>query len=161
MPFNEMYLPLLRMAFPDSPMVYLRRDPRDVCVSMLSHHLAHGFHCGYRFEDIVAHVTATATLAGELFAAYGAAAPLVLRYEDFVARQEEVTRALLAHLGLSFEEACLRFHASPRYAPTPSYERVTRPLDAASVGRHRRFAARLAPHAATLAPVLAAGGYPP
>jgi hypothetical protein len=159
MPFNEMYLPLLRMAFPDAPMIYLRRDPRDVCVSMLAHHLSHGFNCGYRIEDIAGHVAATAGLAGHLFSAYGEPAPLSLRYEDFIVGQEHLTRALLAHLGLPFEDACLQFHASARYAPTPSYARVARPLDAASVGRHRHFETELAPHLATLAPVLAAGGY--
>lgn len=161
MPFNEMYLPLLRMAFPESPMVYLRRDPRDVCVSMLAHHLTHGFHCGYRIDDIVSHVADTAALAGHLLHVYVREAPLVLRYEDFVADQEGTTRALLGHLGLPFEEACLRFHASPRYAPTPSYAQVARPLDAGSIGRHRRFAVQLAAHAAELEPVLTAGGYRP
>ena len=161
MPFNEMYLPLLCMAFPEAGFVYVRRDPRDVCVSMLAHHLSHGFHCGYRIEDIVRHVAATAELAGHFLRAYGEPTVLALRYEDFVADQEGATRMLLRHLGLPFEEACLRFHENPRYAPTPSYARVAERLSDRSIGRHRNYTAHLAAHAGGLEAALTAGGYRP
>jgi tetratricopeptide (TPR) repeat protein len=161
MPFNEMYLPLLRMAFPEAGFVYLRRDPRDVCVSMLAHHLSHGFHCAYRIEDIVRHVAATAELAGHFLRTEGEPVTLALRYEDFIADQEGVTRKLLRHLDLPFEEACLRFHENPRYAPTPSYARVAeRPSDR-SIGRHRNYAAQLAARLGELDAALMAGGYRP
>ena len=53
MPFNEMWLPLVRMAFPRAKIVRVVRHPLDVCVSMLSHQLTHGFNCAYRIETIV------------------------------------------------------------------------------------------------------------
>ena len=52
MPFNEIYLPLIKMAFPNAKIVRVVRHPLDVCVSMLSNNMTHGFHCGYRIEDI-------------------------------------------------------------------------------------------------------------
>ncbi len=62
MPFNEIWLPVLRMAFPHAKIVHIVRDPRDVCVSMMSHHLTHGFNCGYRIEDIVHQLAAVSDL---------------------------------------------------------------------------------------------------
>jgi hypothetical protein len=160
MPFNEMYLPLLRMSFPGAGIVFVRRDPRDVAVSMLAHHLAHGFNCAYRIEDIVRHLAATSELVAHYERELGGFG-LMLRYEDFIADQESQTRRLLAHVDLAFDAACLRFHESPRYAPTPSYARVAEPLNDRSIGRHRYYAVQLAAHVGELGPALTAGGYRP
>ncbi len=160
MPFNEMYLPLLRMAFPEARVVLLRRDPRDVAVSMLSNHLSHGFNCGYRIEDIVRHLAATAALVGH-YERVTVLPVLELRYEGLVADQDGETRQLLERLGLPFEDACLNFHENRRYAPTPSYAQVAERLNARAIGRWRRFSAELEPHLAALEPLLTAGNYRP
>jgi Flp pilus assembly protein TadD len=159
-PFNEINLPLLHMVFPEAKLVLVKRDPRDVAVSMLSNNLSHGFNCAFRIEDIVQHLAATDALVSGYEREFGCAAH-VLQYEQFVGNQEEETRRLLAHVGLPFEDACLRFHESRRYAPTPSYARVAEKVNDRSVGRWRYFATELAPHVATLGPVLAAGRYRP
>jgi Tfp pilus assembly protein PilF len=158
MPFNEIYLPLLKMAFPQAKIVRIVRHPLDVCVSMLSNNLTHGFHCGYRIEDISHHLAAVS----ELVEHYGRELQLdefVLRYESLVADQAGETRKLLDYLGLPFEEACLSFHENPRYAPTPSYAQVTEKLNDRSIGRHRHYAQQLKPHAARLEKVMSAFGY--
>jgi hypothetical protein len=160
MPFNEMYLPLLLMAFPAAKVVHLQRDPRDIAVSILANNMSHGFNCGYRIEDIVRHLAATAGLMA--YYRHEFTCPVFdLRYEEFVANQERDTRRLLDLLGLPFEEACLRFHENPRYAPTPSYARVAEPVSDRSIGRYRHYAAQLEPYLGELAPVLTAGGYRP
>jgi hypothetical protein len=66
---------------------------------------------------------------------------------------------LLDHLGLELEPACLSFHENPRYAPTPSYAQVTQQLNDRSIGRHRHYAAQLAPFAPQLQSLIAARGY--
>lgn len=160
MPFNEMYLPLLRMAFPEAKIVRMQRDARDICVSMLANNLTHGFNCAYRIEDIVRHLAATADLVAHFGQELGAG-ELILRYEDFVADQNGETQRLLRHCELPFEDACLQFHENPRYAPTPSYARVSERVSDRSIGRHRHYAAQLEPHLGELGPLLTAGGYRP
>jgi hypothetical protein len=142
------------MVFPEAKLVLVKRDPRDVAVSMLSNNLSHGFNCAFRIEDIVQHLAATDALVSGYERELGCAMH-VLQYEQFVGDQEAETRRLLAHVGLPFEDACLRFHESGRYAPTPSYARVAEKVNDRSVGRWRHFAAELAPHLATLEPALA------
>jgi Tfp pilus assembly protein PilF len=158
MPSNEIYLPLLRMAFPHAKIVRLIRHPLDVCVSMLSNNVTHGFNCGYRVEDITHHLAAVCGLVAHYESELELGA-FTLRYESLVADQEAQTRALLDYLGLPFEETCLRFHESRRNAPTPSYAQVTEKLNDRSVGRHRHYAQQLRPSAARLKDVLAAFGY--
>jgi tetratricopeptide (TPR) repeat protein len=158
MPFNEIWLPLIRMAFPRAPIVHVIRHPLDVCLSVMANHLTHGFHCGYRIEDIVHHLAAVFGVV-EHYRREFDVGELELRYESLVANQEAETRRLLAHLGLELEESCLRFHETRRYAPTPSYAQVTEKLNDRSIGRHRHYAAHLKPFLPQLAPLMARYGY--
>ena len=134
------------------------RHPLDVCVSILSNNLTHGFNCGYRIEDTVHHLAAVHELIG-CYEREMEIDALVLRYESFVREQHTQTRRLLDFLGLPFETACLEFHESRRYAPTPSYAQVTERLNDRSIGRHKHYAAQLAPFLEQLRPMLAAYGY--
>lgn len=158
MPFNEIWLPLVRMAFPHAKIVRVVRHPLDVCVSMLSNHLTHGFNCGYRIEDIVHQLAAVFDLVGhydrELDHAH-----LTLRYEAFVRDPVAETQRLLDHLELPFEPACLAFHRNRRYAPTPSYAQVTEELNDRSINRYRHYIEHLEPFLPRLAPWLAALSY--
>ncbi|HEY0939099.1 MAG TPA: sulfotransferase [Steroidobacter sp.] len=158
MPFNEMWLPLVRMAFPLAKIVRVIRNPLDVCVSMLSHELTHGFNCGYRIESIV-HQVGTMSDLTEHYRRELDLADLTLRYEDFVREPEMQTRRLLDYLELPFEPACLAFNEQRRYSATPSYSQVTEPLNTRSVYRHRHYEEQLAPFISQLAPSLTAGGY--
>lgn len=163
MPFNEIWLPVIRMAFPDAKIVRILRHPLDVCVSMLANNMTHGFNCGYRVEDIVHHLVAVSGLDTHYATVTQGAGvwpgEFVLRYEDFVADQRGVTERLLRFLELPFEEACLDFHRNPRYAPTPSYAQVTEKLNDKSIGRHRHYARQLAPFLPDLDPLLRARGF--
>lgn len=158
MPFNEIWLPLVRMAFPQARIVRVLRHPLDVCVSMLANNMTHGFNCGYRIEDIVHHLLAVSDL-DEHYARELASDQLQLQYERFIADQRSETVRLLAHLGLDLEPACLTFHENPRYAPTPSYAQVTQQLNDRSIGRHRHYARQLQPFQSQLERLVATRGY--
>jgi hypothetical protein len=158
MPFNEVWLPLITMAFPNAKVVRVVRHPLDVCVSVMSNNLTHGFNCGYRIEDTVHHFAAVFDLVEHYRRELGHDEHL-LRYESFVASQEKETRRLLDYLGLPFDEACLRFHESTRHARTPSYAQVSKPLNDRSIGRHRHYVRQLAPFVPRLERIMAAHGY--
>lgn len=158
MPFNELYLPLIKMAFPRAPIIRAVRHPLDVCVSMLSNHFTHGFNCGYRLPDIAAHLAAMFDLM-EHYGRELQPQELIVRYEELVDDQEGVIRRLLAYMGLPFDEACLRFHENPRYAATPSYAEVSEKLHGRSLGRYRHYAAQLRECLPVLGPMLSAAGF--
>jgi Tfp pilus assembly protein PilF len=157
-PFNEMWLPLLRMAFPSAPVVRVVRHPLDVCVSMLSNNLTHGFNCGYRIADIARHLSAVHELV-DCYEQEMQVNVLVLRYESFVADQHAQTQRLLDWIGLSLEPACLTFHENRRYAPTPSYAQVTEKLNDRSIGRYRHYLTHLRPFVPQLQRIMSAHGY--
>jgi Flp pilus assembly protein TadD len=158
MPFNEMWLPLLRMAFPAAPVVRVVRHPLDICVSMLSNNLTHGFNCGYRIADMARHLAAVHELV-DCYEHEMQVNVLVLRYESFIADQLGETQRLLDWVRLPLEPACLTFHENRRYAPTPSYAQVTEKLNDRSIGRYRRYLAHLRPFAPQLQRIMSAHGY--
>jgi len=158
MPLNELYLPLLRLAFPAAPLIAVGRHPLDVMVSAMSHDFTHGFNCGYRLDDAARHYALIETLMAEWRRLPGIASHQ-LRYENFVAGQRDETEALMAHIGLPMEPAQLAFHESPRFAPTPSYAQVQEPINDRSIGRWRHYARELEPARAILAETIASSGY--
>ena len=158
MPLNEVHLPLIRLAFPESTIIRMIRHPLDVAVSMLSHNLTHGYNSGYKLETIIAHMLAIHDLNTHYDDALGHPA-LDLKYEQFVAEQRGHTLRVLGHIGLGFHEACLRFHTNPRHAPTPSYAQVSKPLNDRSIGRWKPYERFFAPFMNEIGPVIAALGY--
>ena len=70
---------------------------------------------------------------------------LEVDYEALVEDLEGGARRLIAHLGLPWDDACLRFYESQRKVGTASFAQVRRPIYKGSVGRWRRFAAHLDP----------------
>ncbi|MDH5617261.1 MAG: sulfotransferase [Gammaproteobacteria bacterium] len=158
MPFNEVYIPVLRMAFPKAPIIHIVRNPLDVCVSMFANKLNHGFNCAYRIEDIAHHLLAVHELHGH----YREQMPtneIVVQYETFVRDQKNETQRLLDAAGLPFEDACINFHETKRYAPTPSYATVSEAVSARAVGRHVHYRTQLRSFAETVRPLLKAHGY--
>lgn len=154
MPVNEIYLPLIRLAFPDAPMIAVRRHPLDILVSIMMHDLTHGFDCGYRIEDAAHQLAAVSALTAH----YDAPA-YRFSYERFVADQAGETDQLMAYVGLAAEPAQSRFHESRRHAPTPSYAQVREPLHDRSVGRWKNYRAELASVVPIVAEAMQRDGY--
>ena len=75
---------------------------------------------------------------------------LEVDYEDLVASQEAVSRRLLAHAGLDWEDACLHFERNAKASLTASAAQVRQPMYRSSVELWRRYERELAPLAARL-----------
>jgi len=143
-PNNFPSVGLIHLMLPNAKIIDARRHPLDSCFGSFKQHFAHGQAFSYDLVEI-----------GEYFLEYRrmmrhwqAVLPgrvLELRYEDLVRDQEGQTRRLLAHCGLPWEDACLRFHETERPVRTASSEQVRLPIYSSSVNHWRHFRAELAP----------------
>lgn len=158
MPFNEIYLPLIRMAFPEAKILRVIRHPLDVCISMLSNNIGAGTACGYRLEDIANHMGALFDLIDHYERVLGLST-CVVRYEALVRDPQTEVRRMLEHLNLPFDEGCLRFHERAHNCPTPLHAVTPGKLQDRSVGRHRHYSSQLAPAAGRLRKLMAAQDY--
>ena len=68
-----------------------------------------------------------------------------VQYEELVANQEEVSRELIAYLGLEWDEQCLEFHKTKRVVKTASNLQVRQPMYTRSVERWKNYECHLEP----------------
>jgi tetratricopeptide (TPR) repeat protein len=143
-PNNFPSVGLTHLMLPNAKIIDARRHPLDSCFGSFKQHFAHGQTFSYDLVEI-----------GEYFREYRrmmrhwqAVLPgrvLEVRYEDLVRDQEGQTRRLLAHCGLPWEDACLRFYETERPVRTASSEQVRQPIYSSSVNHWRHFRQELAP----------------
>ena len=138
LPGNFLHLGIIARLFPGARIVHCLRDPLDTCLSCYFHDFG-GIHpyaydlgdlgFAYRqYECLMDHWRSTLPLP-----------ILEVRYEDLIADQEGMSRALVAFVGLDWRDECLQFHRTPRLVHTASYDQVRRPLYTSSVGRARHY----------------------
>lgn len=155
-PVNFLYIGLIVRALPDARIVHLRRHPLDSGYALYKTLFRMGCPYSYDLEDIAAYLLAHRRLMDH----WRAVAPgriLDVDYEALVADQEVVSRRIIDHCGLDWQDACLTFHENAAPAATASAAQVRQPIHARSVGLWRRYADQLSP----LAAALAAGGVDP
>ncbi len=146
MPLNFFYIWLIHRALPNARIVMLRRDALDSCLSNFRQLFATGFSY-YNYSLDIDDTAAYYEHFDELVARWRQSVPssryLELRYEDIVYDQENQTRKLLEFCGLTWNEACLRFHENAAPVATASSVQVRQPLYTGSIGRWKKYGDRL------------------
>jgi hypothetical protein len=141
-PNNIFYFEHLHVIFPDSPLVHVVRDGRDVVCSLLTMDWIDsrtGAPIDYtRDARKAAEYWASAVRAGrQAGAKIGAKRYREIRYEDIVRQPEATLRSLFEFLGEPWDDAVLRFHenTSRSLAGESSAAQVSKPLYATASGR--------------------------
>jgi len=146
MPLNFFYVWLIHRALPNARVVALRRDPADSCLSNFRQLFATGFSY-YNYSLDIDDTVAYYKSFDKLLAVWRRGMPpsryLELQYEDIIHDQENQTRKLLEFCGLSWNEACLRFHENSAPVATASSVQVRQPLYSSSIGRWKKYGDRL------------------
>jgi tetratricopeptide (TPR) repeat protein len=143
-PLNFLHLGVIATLFPRAQIVHCRRHPLDTCISCYLLNLAGPF----PFKNDLSHFAAYYRDYERLMAHWRTVLPtpmLELHYEELTADPEPVSRRLVAHCGLDWDERCLRFHETERPVRTASMLQVRRPIYRSAVGRWRRYAKQLQP----------------
>jgi tetratricopeptide (TPR) repeat protein len=156
LPHNFLYAGHIARALPNASIVCLRRDPMDTCLSNFrqlfaqtspyydySFDLLNTGHYYMLFDQLMAHWQQT--MPGRI---------LQINYEDLVENQETVTRRLLAHCRLDWNDACLRFEENESPVSTASAVQVRSPMFRSSLQRWKRYE----PHLRELRELLESSG---
>jgi tetratricopeptide (TPR) repeat protein len=143
-PLNFFFLGLAAELFPDLKVIWCRRDPRDVAVSIHAENFSLDAPFATSWEGIAEYMTAEA----RLMALWQKVLPVPmfeLRYQTLVENPEEKARELMHFLGLEWNPACLEFHASSAAVQTPSRWQVRQPVNRNGLGRWKTYADALQP----------------
>jgi tetratricopeptide (TPR) repeat protein len=163
LPLNLVHLGFIRRIFPEAKILIALRDPRDVCLSAYFQN----FHLNtamIQFLDIARCARAYHDAMGLLlhFEEILGLQTLRFRYEDVVGDLKGEASRILAFLGLDWTDEITAFaeKSAKRAISTPSARDVASGLYTRALGRHRHYAAQLAPVMDDLRPFVEALGYP-
>ena len=149
-PGNFLYLGLIASALPQARIVHLRRNPMDVCHAMYKTLFRMAYPFSYDLDDLARYWLGYDRLMAHWRRVLPAERFLEVDYEALVTDQETMSRRLVAHAGLPWEDTCLRFEHNPQPTLTASAAQVRRPIYRSSVRLWRKYQQELAPLAERL-----------
>ncbi|WP_262965547.1 tetratricopeptide repeat-containing sulfotransferase family protein [Methylobacter psychrophilus] len=159
---NTIDLGLINCIFPDAKLVFLLRDPRDVCLSCFMQtmiptpstvHLLSWQDTGQFYAQVM---DWWMTIKPQLTMDF-----IEFRYEDAVFQFEPAFRKVFDFLDVNWDPAVADFHkqAAGKYIASPSFNQVAQPLYSSSVGRWRHYKAEYAEISTWLQPFISAYSY--
>lgn len=144
MPHNFEQVWLISLLFPNAAFVHARRDAMDNCISCFTNPLNES----HNYTGDLKTLGRYYRLYTELTDHWYKVCPVNImasRYEELTADQEGRSRALIAHMGLEWDDACLRYYESDASVRTLSRWQVRQPVYKSSVARWKKYDAHLAP----------------
>jgi tetratricopeptide (TPR) repeat protein len=143
--FNFMYIPLIKVMFPDAKIIHSKRDPMDSCFSMYKFMFySKGLHFTNSFDSVAAYYN----LYDDLMSYFHELTPdfiMDIQYEDLIDDFEEITKKMVSFCGLPWDDRCLHFYETERTVQTPSSLQVKSPIYKSSVGAWKKFEKHLGP----------------
>ncbi len=136
---------LIRLVFPNAKIVFCRRDPRAVGLSLYQRYFKDS-EMAFSF-DLQKIAEAIQSCDGLMTHWHSVLPGFIydLTYEDFVEDFETGVRALLNACGLPWDDACLNYATLDRPVATASAFQVRQPIYQRSVGRWRKYEKHLGP----------------
>lgn len=144
LPQNYLYLGFLAAAFPDSPIIWMKRNPMDACLAMFKQLFTGVYEFSYSFDDLARYYLAYDKLYAHWKAVIGDRI-IEIEYERLVGDISGETAAALQKMNLEYEEACINFSENSAVSTTASAVQVRQKAYSGSVMKWKYFAEHLEP----------------
>ena len=144
LPGNFLHLGFIATILPRAKIIHCRRNPLDNAISLYFTDFMVGHEYSNDLRAIGRQIRGMRALMAHWEAMLGSRL-LTVDYEAFVADPEPSTRAMVAHVGLEWDDACLSPHQVARTVRTASAWQVRQPVYRRSAGRAQRYERFLGP----------------
>jgi tetratricopeptide (TPR) repeat protein len=144
MPGNFIHLGPIHLALPNARVIHVRRDARDVCLSIWSTPFGNPIDFAHDRGDLVFYYQQYARLMEHWRVTLPSSRLLEIQYESLVADSEPVARAMIEFCGLDWDDACLSPERSAHIIMTPSVWQARQPIYRHAAGRWRHYTKWLA-----------------
>jgi tetratricopeptide (TPR) repeat protein len=144
LPNNFLYLGFIALLFPNTRIIYCKRNPINVGISNYFQDFAGELLWSYNLDDFVHFYQQHE----RIMAHWHKVLPIEIydvQYEELVEEQERISRELLEYCNLEWTDECLNFHKSKRVVATASLAQVRQPIYKSSVQRWRKFEPYIGP----------------
>jgi tetratricopeptide (TPR) repeat protein len=144
-PVNVDHLGLIHAVFPNVRIIYLQRDPIDVCLSCYFQRFSPSLNFTMDLGDLAHYYREHHRLMRHWRSVLPPGTLLEVPYAGLVSDPEGWTRRMLGFLGLEWDEHCRNFHETRRTVLTASAWQVRQKMYSSSVERWRHYAAFIEP----------------
>jgi hypothetical protein len=149
LPHNYLYLGLFAAAFPDSPIIWIRRNPMDACLVMYKQLFTGVYEFTYDFDDLARYYVMYDKLYRHWKSLLGNRI-VEIEYENLVTNIAETTTSVLDDMKLGFEPQCIEFNKNISTSSTASSVQVREKIHSRSVMKWKHFEKHLQPLKAKL-----------
>lgn len=133
----------IHRAMPKANLIVVRRDPRDIALSIYKNYFEGGNH---RYSNDLADLAKYIKSFDRIVAFWKQRLNLhEIAYEDLIADPEPQARGLIGAAGLDWQPKCLDFHKQGGAVKTLSIAQVRQPIYKSSGGAWRRYEAEMQP----------------
>jgi len=137
-PENFLHIGLAKRIMPETVVIDVRRDPRDVAISAYRQSFNFTNEFATSFDGIYEYYKGYLEMIDHWRSVYPGQIKTV-NYEELVSSADEQIEALLSFCGLESEPACFEFYNQKRAVMTPSVGQVSKPMYTSSVGQWRHY----------------------
>jgi Tfp pilus assembly protein PilF len=145
MPANFLHTGLIHVAFPNSKIIHIKRNPLDTCVSCFKTLFSHNQNATYDLTEL-----------GHFYKCYTEVmrywkdilpedAFFEISYETLVAEPKPELKKLLDFCDFEWEDSCLSFYEGKRNIRTASFSQVRQPVYNTSIDSYKRYTDHLGP----------------
>lgn len=145
MPLNFLFLGLIHSIFPNSRIIYMRRNPVDTCLSIYFQNFGVSHSYANDLVDLTHFYAQHTRLMGHWMSVLPKHAILEVPYEGLIENQELWSRKMLEFIGLPWDPRCLEFSEAKRVVATRSRWQVRQKVDKSSVERWRNYESFVGP----------------
>ncbi len=142
---NFFFIGIINLLFPNAKIIHTRRNPVDTCLSTYTKLFKDDMPHSYDFGELGRYYRHYEDLMKFWEGVLPAGVMHTVDYELMIDDLETNARALIGHIGLDWDDACLSFHTSTRPVKTASVVQVRKPVYKTSVERWKRYGDGLAP----------------
>ena len=135
MPGNFHYLGLICRAMPGARVIHSMRNPMDSCISNYTRLFNDTMEFAYDLQELGRYYNRYIESMRYWDRVLPEEMVLHMPYEAMVSDVETEARRLIAHVGLAWDDACLKFYENRRPVRTASVAQVRRPIYKTSVAR--------------------------
>ena len=154
MPGNYTWVGLIPFILPNAKIIHTRRHPADTCLSNYRIFFPDGMPWSYDLRTL-----------GKCYRSYHEhmqhwesnlpkGMMLSVYYEEVVANLEVLAPRVINHVGLDWDDKCLRFYETKRAVKTASLGQVRKKIYTSSVGKWKKYEAYLGPLIQEIAPII-------
>ncbi|MFC1701276.1 sulfotransferase [Pseudomonadota bacterium] len=144
LPHNYLHLGFFAAAFPDSPIIWIKRNPMDACLAMFKQLFMGVYEFTYDFDDLARYYVIYDRLYRHWKSILGHRI-IEIEYENLVANIAGETEVALGKMNLDYEVNCINFNENITPSSTASSVQVREKAHSRSVMKWKHFAEHLEP----------------